>query len=802
MGALSRSPGDPWGRRRSLRLAAGERRRDGQRVVQYRLVAIAAAFALGTAGALSGLGLATLGAGLCAGLVPLGPGRLRRVLLLAGALGVINGATRGGLPSLPGAGRVATVQATVVDEIRPEPFGSSFVVRSSDGVRLRVEASGAAPEIGERLQLRGRLAEFDEPRNAGEPSARELAAERGIRGELRHARILARAPPDPHDPAVWLPLARAWASGAVHRELAEPEASILAGALWGERGALPADLRAEFQDTGTMHVLVTAGLHLGVVAALVLFFARRCGLGRVGAALVTLPCIWAYALFSGAHLPSVRAATMIAFALALHAAGRRALSWNALAAAALAISLAWPRSLLSASFALSFACVSAILLFAEPIARTLRAWSVPHVVAEALALTVATQLGTWPITAATFLVFAPYAPLANALVVPVVGSAIVVGLAALASGGVPPLAHALYALDGALVGWIVGVVRAVARLPGAHVVMTPAPGWAIALYCLGTFGAAAALARGRRREALALASFCTALVLWPPRAAPHGVTIDALDVGQGDAILVRTEGGRSLLFDAGGKLERGALAGGSSSAESVGERIVVPALIRAGIHRLDTLLLTHPHGDHVGGCAPILRTLRVGIILDSGQDYGGHAYRDCMDEARAHRVPVRVVQAGETYRIDDGVTLRILAPSAPRFTDGPNDVNENSIVALLEYSCPRCTRPARALLMGDAGVQSEARLLASGADLRADVLKVGHHGSAYSSSPEFIRAVSPRYAIISVGRDNVFGHPAAATLATLAAGGTQVLRTDRCGEIRVALEPQDLQAAALQPCAP
>jgi competence protein ComEC len=770
-------------------------------VNQYRLIAVAAAFAVGTAGAIGGGGLPVLGLAICGALVPIGPRRIRRLLLIAAACGVLNGSVRGALPLSPGAGRIVTLEATVIDEIRPEPFGSSFVARIPGGMRLRVEASGTAPRIGERLQLHGRLAAFDGPRNEGEPSPRELAAERGIGGELRHARILARAAPDASDPNVWLPLARAWASGEIHRRLEEPQATILAGALWGERGTLPADLRAEFQDTGTMHVLITAGLHLGAVAALTLFLARRCGGGRISASLLTIAVIWGYALLSGAHLPSVRAATMLSFALALHAAGRRALSWNALGAAALAIALVWPRSVVSASFALSFACVSAILFFAEPIARRLRGWGTPDVVAEALALTLATQLGTWPITAATFLVFAPYAPLANALVVPVVGIAIVIGLAALAASGLPPLAQGLCAIDGALVGWIVGVVRGVASLPGAHVVMTPAPPWAIALYGLGMAGVAALLARGRKRAALALGLACAALVLRPPRVPQQGVTIAALDVGQGDAILVQTEGGRSLLVDAGGKLERGALADGSSAAEAIGEQIVVPALIRAGIHRLDILLLTHPHGDHAGGCAPILRTLRVGVILDGGQEYGGHAYRDCIGEAHARGVPVHVVQAGEIYRIDDGVTLRILAPSEPRFTDGPNDVNENSIVAVLDYRCRLCLKPVRALFMGDAGVQSEARLLASGVDLQADILKVGHHGSAYSSSPEFIRAVSPRYALISVGRENVFGHPAASTLATLAAAGAQILRTDRCGEVRIRLEPGVEPVPATQQCA-
>jgi competence protein ComEC len=140
-------------------------------------------------------------------------------------------------------------------------------------------------------------------------------------------------------------------------------------------------------------------------------------------------------------------------------------------------------------------------------------------------------------------------------------------------------------------------------------------------------------------------------------------------------------------------------------------------------------------------------------------------------------VPIRYPRAGDVWRTDDGVTLRFLAPSEPYIADTGDDVNENSVVVMLEY------RGFRILFMGDAGQNSEARLLASGVDLRADILKVGHHGSAYASTPEFIAAVHPKIAIISVGRHNRFGHPAPRTLATLRAAGVTVYRTDRCGAI-------------------
>jgi competence protein ComEC len=171
--------------------------------------------------------------------------------------------------------------------------------------------------------------------------------------------------------------------------------------------------------------------------------------------------------------------------------------------------------------------------------------------------------------------------------------------------------------------------------------------------------------------------------------------------------------------------------------------------------------------------------MQVGWVADSGQRYGGHAYNDALAAAWMRGVPV-VVPACRQRWVDDEVTLTFLSPCGPPFTDGANDVNENSLVVLVEYGA------LRALFMGDAGFQSEERLLTQGVDLRADVLKVGHHGSAYSSSTAFIEAVHPRIAIVSVGRHNLFGHPAPVTLETLRIVGASIFRTDQCGAVTIA----------------
>ncbi len=674
-----------------------------------------------------------------------------------------------------------TFAAVVLESSGTDDGRSSLVVALADGTRARLTLSEAPEPVGERLTLRAKREPFDDARNPGEPAERDIEAERGVTWRLIHPRVLARLPPDERDPRLWLPRLRAWGSARIHALLGEPDATILAGAMWGERGALPPDLRDEFQDTGTVHVLVTAGLHLGVIAALALGAFSLLRMGRVTSSLAAIPIVWMYAELSGAHLPSMRAATMLTFALVARASGREAFSWNGLALAAIVVAAIRPNAVASLSFALSFSCVAAIFAFARPIAQWFEERGAHHGLAALAGVALATQCGTWPLTAFGFLVIAPYAPLANAAVVPIVGIAMLVGFAALVASPVPPVANAIANVAISLVDWIATVVRCVAQLPGAHIIATPPPPWAIALYDLALAILAWSLAHGAfRKRSFCAVAIAAALCLWPPHLPAEKLTIAAIDVGQADSLLIVTPKGHAFLVDGGGRLESGAAsANATSRAEDIGVRTVVPFLIRRGIHHLDAVLLTHPHGDHAGGIAPVLRTLGADGFADSGQTYPGHAYNDALAVARSKRIAMHEPRAGNVWRTDDGVTFRFYGPSLPYISGGTNDINDNSLVFRLEY------KSFRMLFTGDAGEAAERRMLAQGDDVRSDVLKVGHHGSAYGSTPAFVRAISPRIAIVSVGRHNLFGHPAPSTLETLERAGARILRTDRDGAVTV-----------------
>jgi competence protein ComEC len=673
-------------------------------------------------------------------------------------------------------GRTSRFVGTFLDARASDDSSQTFTFLIDGGPRALVTVRDPI-EPGTRAVVRGRLAPLDGVRNPGETSERSIEAEHGITARIESARILTALGPG-RSVGARLAQWRARAHDLLAQRLGEPGASIIAGELWGERARLPPDLREEFQETGTVHVLVTAGLHVGLVAALIVALATVLTVPRIATCIAGIATVWTFAAFSGLELPALRAATMVTIALCARACGRSALSWQTLAVAAAVVIAAIPGSATSPSFWMSFCCVASIFAVADPLTKSLRGMNVlPERAREALALTIATQLGTWPITAAMFEQWSTYAVVANLAIVPCVPLTMMLGALQLLFTWCAPLAQACANLNAWILAWTIGAVRLLSHLDGATFVMTPAPIPLIVLYELALPAAAWMLRRGGAAPAVALIAAAASLVLWPLHASAPVLRVTVLDVGQADAIVIETPRHHAILVDAGGRLERGPV-GNDSSAERVGERIVVPFLIREGIHRIDALIVSHPHGDHVGGCRPVLDKLRVSEIADSGQIYGGHAYHDCLDTAATEHVPIVHPRAGDVWHTNDGVTLTFIGPSLP-FIGGKNAINDNSIAFVLQY------RTFRMLFTGDAGVVAEQRFLREGIDLSATVLKVGHHGSAYGSSPEFIAAVHPRYAIISVGRHNLFGHPAPSTIATLEHASAIVYRTDENAAVTI-----------------
>ncbi|MEO9171028.1 MAG: ComEC/Rec2 family competence protein, partial [Candidatus Baltobacteraceae bacterium] len=336
--------------------------------------------------------------------------------------------------------RTARFAGVILDE-RETPDGLFEYRTRLDNGLSSIFSSRSKATVGDRVVVRGRLEPFDGPRNPGEPSQREIERENGIDARIESAAILSRGAAPPSF-ALKIARIKTWALAQLQLRLGDPAAEILAGELWGERGSLPPDLRNEFQETGTVHILVTAGLHVGLVATLAIALCALLGVPRVHACAFAIACVWAFAVLSGLHIPSIRAATMASTALAARACGRANVSWNALAAAAVVVVAVDPLDVTSVSFWLSFCCVGAIFALASELTRHFEGLPLSARVREAFVLTIATQLGTWPLSAAAFLQFTPYAVLANVAVVPCVPVTMALGAAQLVFSWCSPLAQA------------------------------------------------------------------------------------------------------------------------------------------------------------------------------------------------------------------------------------------------------------------------------------------------------------------------------------------------------------------------
>ena len=292
--------------------------------------------------------------------------------------------------------------------------------------------------------------------------------------------------------------------------------------------------------------------------------------------------------------------------------------------------------------------------------------------------------------------------------------------------------------------------------------------------------------RAQRREiilllVLAVAAALLWLHIW--RGTQQALVVTFLDVGQGDATLIRAPSGRSVLIDGGGR------AGTSAGASHVGTRILLPALLASGVRRLDAVVLTHAHDDHVGGLPDVLEQVPVGMILDPQMKHPTASYRNFTQTAEKNRIPVKRAVAGQALNLGGGAVAHVLHPGPQRLVGTSDDLNNNSVVIRLTHG------RISFLLPGDLDAEGEEFLLAHTGDLASTVLKVPHHGSDAGTTMAFLRAVKPAVAVISVGRGNPFDLPDPDTLERLKVAGARILRTDVDGAVTITTNGETWQVS-------
>jgi competence protein ComEC len=544
----------------------------------------------------------------------------------------------------------------------------------------------------------------------------------------------------------------------------------VAGIVLGEDEGLSKGLRERFQASGLYHLLAVSGSNVAFLAFGVLLLARAVGVGRRAAEIGVLGVVAGYVLAVGWQPSVVRAGVAGALASIAWLVARPRDRWHFLAVGALVL-LAWtPSALLEPGFQLSFAAVGAIFVVAPRVLAFLEGYPVPRPLAVVVAISLACGLVTAPIAWLHFQSIPIYSVIANALAAPVVGSLLGLALvAAVVAPLAPPAAYALGWIDGWLAAYLIACARLVSRLPFAQLTSLR-PLAALCLVGLAAF-AVGRLRAPRSLKALGLAALCTfALVGWTvargddPPPPPSGLRITFLDVGQGDGCLVQAPG-VSLLVDQGPP-----------------EADVAEQLRDLGVRRLTALVLTHPQRDHVGGAADVLRRLDVGFVLDPRLATTGPEEAAAIAEARERTVRIVAARAGRAYRIG-ALRVSVLWPDGAGYPG--EDPNLRAIVLVVSYG------QVDVLLTADA--ESPVTLPLDPPPV--EILKVAHHGSADDGLGELLERTRPRVAVVSVGLDNGYGHPAPSTLRTLhAAAGLRLYRTDLDGRVVVESDGRRLWA--------
>ncbi len=724
--------------------------------------------------------------------------------------------------------------------------------------------------------------------NPGAPEFGEMLELRGVdaTGWVKNPLLIERLGEAPRNTLLWR--LYHWRAVAIKRLIQtnrQPAAGILAASLLGSRYWLDRRAAQTFREGGTFHLLVISGLHVAVIAAVLLWLARRVWRSRVTQHLVVIALLWAYTVMVGAQPAITRASVMITIALLGQLLFRQALGANTLAASALVL-LAWqPRDLFNPGFQLSFLTVLVIVALVAPLYERLRhigAWEpsagtpypprVPQAIkrfAELLfwderdyraeqkdgtvkyriekwrgarwlnrarlqaplrwivatiTTTVGIQLALLPLMVFHFHRFSIVSPITNVIEGILIGLLMIVGAAQLIVG----------VFSTTLAMWFSPVIYWLGKLTvtaGEQPLALPlarlrVPDWGAGeRYVYGGYwllfivlvvvlniwhplrkgDAANDGLRKRYGRFIAIATVSAILLIstliiahpFAPHFTPGRLAITFLDVGQGDAMLLQFPRGQTMLLDSGGRL---AYAIDSDEPNDdlfledrigIGEAAVMPYLWRLGLRRLDYIAATHADSDHVEAFGEIVPGFPV---RQAFAGFEGSA--DLFSRAIHQRgIPLRVVQRGASFDFD-GVQWQVLAPFADGIADGTVTDNNASLVVRVRYG------QRTFLLTGDIEKETEARLVQEEPDLRADVLKVAHHGSRTSSTHDFLARIKPQHAIISAADPSPFGHPHPEVVERLRHTGARLWATGQCGAITVSTDGNDLQVGTFKPCSP
>lgn len=564
---------------------------------------------------------------------------------------------------------------------------------------------------------------------------------------------------------------------------AEENSGLLKAMLLGNQKEVSADIEEMYRNTGIIHIVAISGTHVMLVIGALILLLRASRLTRERTYEILFIFLPFYMILTGLSPSVVRASLMGMIYLMAKRLHFRYSSWQAISFVFILLTLIQPRMLFGVGFQLSFAVTLGLILFTEPFAKKIKELSLwlPDKAASAISLTMVAQICAFPILAITFHQFPLASFPVNLLLMPIYALIIPWGYFAMMISAIWPSGAAViaYPLDG-LLSIIHHILHKVTQYPQFLLSIEDLPLWWWLAYGVLIVLLVLPLQLKKRRGKTFIIIFCTFILLLPPIAneLDRSIKITFIDVGQGDSILIQGPRNQSILIDGGGEgfvfmredWQK------KRNPYDVGKNVVVPALRSLGVTQLNWVVMTHGDGDHIGGLQEVIRNIPVGKVLVNGVTAATELELELQALIAEKQIPVYTATAGPWIKWRGDIRWDILNPSDRNVVEKGNDNDASVVLQLSAYG-------RNILFTGDLEADGEVRIRDQYDRLTIDVLKVGHHGSKSSTTEQLLEGITPKIAVISVGKNNRYGHPHPDVMNRLHEHDVEVFRTDQDGAL-------------------
>ena len=561
--------------------------------------------------------------------------------------------------------------------------------------------------------------------------------------------------------------------GTIEKSLPPQQAGLLNGMLIGYRGGLDKTVQGAFSDAGLTHIMAVSGANVAFIVMPLLFVFKRLGMRQRMANSIVIAVLVIFVYVTGFSPSVLRAVIMAVTVLVGQILRRDSDIFTGISLAAILLLLYNPNTLFDIGFQLSFGATLSLVLFNKGIKAKIDRLHLPNFISDVLSATLAAQIGVLPITVYYFNKISLISLLTNILVVPITEIITILGFAMAALGQINIVCSKLLGyVNTVFLSFILYVCQLSTQLPFATIRVVTPPLPLIVLYylfLLYIFKFREWFKLNLKFKHYLAAFGCILAVCLIFISLPGKLEVVFIDVGQGDSAFIKTSGGATVLIDGGGSSSKP-----GSNESNIGETTIIPFLLDYGVTKLDAVVASHGHDDHIQGLIPVLKEFNVDNLI----------IPDCPDKkelgllvsiSKARGINVEACDKGDEIWLDKNTYFSTLHPDK-NISITESALNNLSLVLKLNYG------NTSILFTGDIEKEAEELLVESKADVTADVLKVAHHGSDTSTTEEFLEVVKPKAAVISVGKNN-FGHPSERVLEELENNGVKIFRTDERGAI-------------------